>query len=61
MEHEKTKQTKRQQIFHKYKTMFATIVNSDKMKVKLNPKINKWIKHFINNLKKSINKSVKEK
>lgn len=41
--------------------MFSTIVNSDKMKVKLNPKIYKWLQHFIFNMKKAIHKSTEEK
>lgn len=37
--------------------MFERIVNSEKMKLRLNDRIYKWVKLFIDNLKKSINKS----
>jgi len=41
---------KKQFFFLKYKATFTRIVNSEKMKLKLNPNIMRWVQHFISKL-----------
>ena len=48
--------TKRKEQFVKYRGMFERIVNSERMKLRLNRRIHKWVQLFIKNLKKSISK-----
>jgi hypothetical protein len=57
IEHSAEKNSKRKQIFLKYKATFSRIVNSDKMKLKLNPKIMRWVQHFSDNLMARIGKT----
>lgn len=54
VEESRTKNIKKQAIFRKYQSMFTTIVNSEKMKLRLNSRVFKWVRHFIHNLKKAI-------
>lgn len=43
-------------ILKKYERMLRTIVESEKMKLKLNFKILRWVNLFISNIKKAIHK-----
>ncbi len=53
-------QQQKHEVFLKYKEMFKRIVNSEKMQIKLNFKIYRWVKHFIENLKLKICKKKNE-
>lgn len=58
VEETRAKHSKKEALFKKYKKMFETIVNSDRMKLRLNPKVYPWVKHFIYQLKRAIGKPV---
>ena len=51
-----TKTKKQKEFYLKYKNMFERIVSSERMKIKLNKRIYKWVSLFIKNMKKSIKK-----
>lgn len=42
--------------FLKFKNIFVNICRSEKMKVLLNPRVARWVRLFIENLKKKIKK-----
>lgn len=46
------KHNKKLSEFEKFKQIFTNICSSEKMKVILNPKVHRWVKLFITNLKK---------
>ena len=46
----------RKEQFLKYRSMFERVVNSERLKLRLNKRIYKWIRFFVKNLKRAIEK-----
>jgi len=46
----------RKEQFLKYRSMFERVVNSERLKLRLNKRIYKWIRLFVKNLKRAIEK-----
>ena len=44
----------RKEQFLKYRSMFERVVNSERLKLRLNKRIYKWIRLFVKNLKRAI-------
>lgn len=55
-----TRRGKKKQAFLKYKSMFTKIISSQRMRLRLNERCFKWVRLFINNLKKRIGKSLNQ-
>lgn len=58
MEEAEGKKGKKKEMLVKYKSMFEKIVSSERMKLRLNERIYKWVKLFVAKMKKAVDRSV---
>lgn len=56
IEQAQAQRSRQVELLFKYKSMFERVVNSEKMRLRLNPRLFRWVRLFANNLKKAIAK-----